>query len=303
MSFSVLIRISFRRRPADPSNAWTSAYCKGIGANSADLAALPELTLPRMQLFEFHDMPWFPDALRLGTTESLRVLAEQVGLAETVAPMLQHTLERTEVRRIVDLCSGSCGPLVALAKGLELESQGIEVVATDRYPSPGAFSSAAKASGGVIRGYSKPVDARRVPESLKGMRTLFNSFHHFPPDEARAILKDAHDNRQPIGIFEITNRSLSRTFGVFPGSVLLALSAAWKGKSAIMQLLSFVVPILPLTFAWDGLVSCLRTYTVEELRGLVRGLDTDYQWRSGRRRTARGFFSVTYLVGRPTHNR
>ena len=258
-----------------------------------------ELTLPRLQLFEFHDMAWFPDTLRLGTTESLRVLAEMVGLAETVAPLVRQTLQQTGTQNIVDLCSGSCGPLVALAKRLEVESRRIDVVATDRFPSPAAFRQASEASGGAIRGYSQPVDARRVPGSLKGMRTLFNAFHHFPADQARAILRDAHDSRQPIGVFEITNRTLGRTLGVFPGSILLALSAAWKGKSRAMQFLSFVLPVLPFTFAWDGLVSCLRTYTVEELRGLARGLDDNYWWKSGRRATAKGAFSVTYLLGTP----
>ncbi len=162
-----------------------------------------ELILPRLQLFEFHDMAWFPPTLRLGTIESLRVLAEMVELAETVAPLVRQTLQQTGTQNIVDLCSGSCGPLVALSKRLELESRRIDVVATDRYPSPAAFRQASEASGGAIRGYSQPVDARRVPGSLKGMRTLFNAFHHFPADEARAILKDAHDSRQPIGVFEI----------------------------------------------------------------------------------------------------
>jgi len=257
-------------------------------------------SLPRLQLFEFHDMPWFPSALRLGTTESLRVFAEQVGLAETLAPIFQEVLEQTEVRRIVDLCSGSCGPLVALVNKLRLEGRGIEVVATDRYPSKLAFRDAAQASGGLIRGCPDPIDARRVPDSLGGMRTLFNAFHHFPPAEARAILRDAQQKRQPIGVFEVTNRSLGRTLGVFPGSVLLAFSAAWSAKSAAVRFFSFVVPIVPLTFAWDGLVSCFRTYTIEELKQLTEGLDEGYEWQAGRRRTAKGMFSVTYLVGKPT---
>lgn len=258
-----------------------------------------KLSLPRLQLFEFHDLPWFPSALRLGTTESLRVFAEQVGLAETLAPIFQQTFEQTEVRRIVDLCSGSCGPLVALVNRLGLERRQIEVVATDRYPSQRAFREAAAASGGVIMGCREPIDARRVPDSLWGMRTLFNAFHHFPPAEARAILRDAQQKRQPIGVFEVTNRSLGRTLGVFPGSVLLALSAAWSAKSTAVRFFSYVVPIMPLTFAWDGLVSCFRTYTIGELKELTEGLDEGYEWQVGRRRTARGMFSVTYLVGKP----
>jgi len=60
--------------------------------------------LPRLQLFEFHDMPWFPSALRLGTTESLRVFAEQVGLAETLAPIFRRRWNR---RKFVGLSTSA----------------------------------------------------------------------------------------------------------------------------------------------------------------------------------------------------
>jgi len=69
-----------------------------------------------------------------------------------------------------------------------------------------------------------------------------------------------------------------------------------------MQLFSFVLPLLPLTFAWDGLVSCFRTYTAQELSGMVAGLDDNYEWRFGQRPTKRGIFSITYLLGTPKAN-
>jgi len=50
---------------------------------------------------------------------------------------------------------------------------------------------------------------------------------------------------------------------------------------------------------WDGFVSCLRSYSVEELRGLVEGKGNGvYRWEIGRV-PSRGLSRVTYLVGLP----
>ena len=56
------------------------------------------------------------------------------------------------------------------------------------------------------------------------------------------------------------------------------------------------MPVLPILIAWDGVVSCLRTYTPDELRRLSAGLD-GFTWETGELRT-RGAI-VTYLIGEP----
>ncbi len=59
---------------------------------------------------------------------------------------------------------------------------------------------------------------------FRGFRTLFNSFHHFTPDDARAILRGAVGARQPIAVFEIPERKLSVVLSTLlaPFMVLLA---------------------------------------------------------------------------------
>jgi len=49
---------------------------------------------------------------------------------------------------------------------------------------------------------------------------------------------------------------------------------------------------------FDGVVSCLRAYSVAELRELVSGLDT-YDWEIGMTRGARSPLHMTYLIGVP----
>jgi len=48
-----------------------------------------------------------------------------------------------------------------------------------------------------------------VPPEFAGVRTMFLSFHHHPPERARAILRDAFDKRIGIAVFEFTARKPS----------------------------------------------------------------------------------------------
>lgn len=50
---------------------------------------------------------------------------------------------------------------------------------------------------------------------------------------------------------------------------------------------------------WDGVVSVLRTYSVEEMEGLAAAADPDgeYRWESGVLTGASG--KIQYLIGTP----
>jgi hypothetical protein len=257
--------------------------------------------LPRLHLFEFHDLPWFPASLRNGITECLRVLSARLRLETLIAPILRDVIQESGAERIVDLCSGSCGPLIPLQRSLAEHGVAVELVVTDKYPNRSAFSRAEQETAGAIRGYLDSVDATRVPDELRGIRTLFNAFHHFPPARAREILKDAHDKRQPIAIFEITDRSFVRTITNFPGSFLLMLAAipVMRPRKPVWWIFGYLPPLLPAAFAWDGLVSCLRSYSLAEFAELTTDLDQGYVWRSGILKIPNHPLRLTYFVGIP----
>jgi len=63
---------------------------------------------------------------------------------------------------------------------------------------------------------------------------------------------------------------------------------------------TYLIPVVPLVSLFDGLVSCLRTYSVAELRELVEGLEADdYQWEIGEVKSKANPIPVTYLIGVP----
>src|SRR5262249_51831627 len=128
-------------------------------------------------------------------------------------------LDESGTTKVVDLCSGAGGPWQKLREACEEEFSGIQISLTDKYPN---LKAIAKVHGGAQNGteskiefLSESVDVRRVPGALAGFRTMFTSFHHFAPEEARAILRDAVENRQGIGIFEVPKRSWRTMLAVF----------------------------------------------------------------------------------------
>jgi hypothetical protein len=57
--------------------------------------------------------------------------------------------------------------------------------------------------------------------------------------------------------------------------------------------------VVPLVSLFDGLVSCLRTYSVQELRQLTEDLGANnYQWDFGELKGV-GPVPITYLIGVP----
>lgn len=238
--------------------------------------------MARVHLVELHDLPWCPQSLRDALTD---FLAFALRLGRTYAPagpLLRRAVQRTGATRVVDLCAGAGGPWPWLAADV-----GVPVVLTDLFPHHGAAL------------YHVPVDARAVPPGLKGFRTLFTSFHHFRPAEARAILADAVRSGQGIAVFEAARR---RPFDI----VLIALT--WLGVLVAAPFIrpfrwsrlfwTYLPPLLPLLGTFDGVVSCLRWYSPRELGALAQEFDS-YDWDIGAVRDPRSPLHMTYLIGVP----
>ncbi len=228
----------------------------------------------RAHLFEFNDQPWLPAFLRDAMTGYLETLSRKMKLHEPMTPIIEAALDRSGAEQIVDLCSGGGGPLLQIRERL---SKPVPVVMTDLFPNAAAFK-ALQAPGVSAR--MTPVDATDVPDDLPGLRTIFNGFHHFQPELARAILEDAHKKRAPIAIIELSERTAANILGapLIPLFTFLLMPFVRPAR-ALPLIFTYLIPILPTLIAWDGLVSHLRVYSPDELKALTAGLDEGgYTW-------------------------
>jgi hypothetical protein len=259
----------------------------------------------RLQLIELHEQSWFPRFLRDEITDTLQYGMNRFGAYSPVAPLLQTVLSSTSIASIIDMCSGGGGPWLDLSRRLqEIAPSSPQIVLTDKYPNLAAFQSASAVSQNHIIFHSAPVDATGVPPELRGFRTMFTSFHHFEPAEARAILQNAVDARQGIGIFEVTRRAPTTMALMFLWALLPFLLTPWIRPFRWSRLLfTYVLPIIPLVLLFDGVVSCLRTYRPHELREIIAKLTAaEYHWDVGERSNSAGRIPIAYLIGYPRAN-
>jgi hypothetical protein len=267
----------------------------------------------RVQFIELHEQPWFPSSLRDDVTDAVQFGFNLMKAYAPIAPLLQSVLDSTangtndrqinDRQSIVDMCSGGGGPWLDLSRKLRCpnaaDSESLQICLTDKYPNLEAFQSISASSDHHITYYPESVDAMNVPHALKGMRTMFTSFHHFSPEDARAILQNAVDAGESVGIFEITRRAPSTIGVIFVGILLLFLHTPRIRPFRWSRLLwTYLIPIIPLVLLFDGVVSCLRTYQPQELREIVEKLTScQYNWEIGELAGRRA--PVTYLIGYP----
>ncbi|MDA0946818.1 MAG: hypothetical protein O2791_07145 [Bacteroidetes bacterium] len=252
-----------------------------------------------MHLFEFEDQRWLPASLRNFMTDFLSFLANKTQMYRPIIPTLERGIRASKTSQIVDLGSGGGGGLMWIASELNRESERVRIVMTDWYPHVQAFQrSSAQAPG--LDFVEQPVDARAVPRELKGLRTLFLSFHHFREDDACGILQDAIHAGQPVAIFEAQDRSLVSLLAMAFSPITLLLCTPWiRPWNGWRLLFTYLIPILPMLVMWDGVVSSLRTYSESELRDLVDRCEgsSSYDWDIRKVKSGPGF--VLQLLGTP----
>jgi len=260
----------------------------------------------RIQFFEFHELAGFPKVLRDLVTDFLSSFASLLKPYGVVAELLADAVAQSGAEKIIDLCSGAAAPILTVQHKLDARNKPITVSISDKFPNSAAFAQIERQASGRVTPVYDSIDATSVPEEMRGFRTIFTAFHHFPQKEAREILADAREKGQGIGIFEYTERS--------PAWVLYLLTipaVVWICSLGIRPLswqrlvFTYLIPLIPLFVCFDGAISCLRTYSPAELQALVDEIEADfsaegerYEWQVGQIRSMY-IFRITYLLGCP----
>jgi hypothetical protein len=249
--------------------------------------------------FEIHEQPWFPRFLRDQITDALQFVLEFGDIYKPIFPRLRAALAESASRTVVDLCSGAGGPWISLRARFEHEAGlPLDILLTDKFPHAGSVRGAGAGGESRIHFHPDSVDATHVPENLKGFRTIFTSFHHFNPVQARAVLQDAVANRQSIAIFEATGRGpltlLSLLLVPIATLLLLPFQRPLRWSSLIW---TYIIPVIPFVIFFDGFISCMRAHSLEDLAELTRGLPENYKWIWGEDRSGRLPIPITYLIG------
>lgn len=253
--------------------------------------------MSRIHLFEFEDQQWFPSFLRNYGTDFLQFLANQAKMFKPIVPMLEKALKKSNTTHMVDLASGGGGGLIWLSEELKKSVPNLKITLTDYYPNIPAFEYT-RQQADHFEFRSESVDARKVPEDLKGLRTQFLSLHHFKPDDARGILQNAVNSGSSIAIFEGQERSLPSIIAMLFSPLSVIFTTPFIRPFKLGRIIfTYLIPIVPLFVLWDGVVSALRTYSVKEMEALVDSLENKdrFDWEIGKVKSGPGV--VLYLIG------
>ena len=256
--------------------------------------------MKRRHLVELADLFWWPRVFRDAATDYL-VTAIRLGRTyEKLVPKLANAIRRSGATQVTDLCSGGGGPWPELLPALRAIGVDVPVCLTDKYPNVSALSRVAATTPG-IQFEPTPVSATDVPPQLTGFRTLFTAFHHFRPADAQAILAAAVRDRQGIAIAECLSRTPA-------GLAMMPLVpfAVWFLTPVIRPFRwsrlfwTYLVPVIPVAVLFDGVVSCLRMYTPDELLAMARAVSGEqYEWEAGVEYPAGSPVPISYLIGIP----
>ena len=266
--------------------------------------------MKRIQLFEFEDFNWFPTNIRSYMTNLIVQLQRKLGIGEVLANLIAEIIKDKNISQIVDVGSGSGGVMPEVIKMIhEVHGlSGIKLLMTDLYPNPEMVKKYKTQNAESISYHDISVDATNIATAPTGLKTMVNSFHHMPPKEARNILVSAQENRQPLLIYEMgeNNIPLLIWWLLLPISLIVVIIMVLFMTPSVKPLtwqqivFTYLIPIIPVCFAWDGQASLPRMYTFKDLDVLLDGLGTsNYRWKKGRAKKSNGKKQGTYLMGVP----
>jgi hypothetical protein len=256
----------------------------------------------RIHFIEIEDQIWCPKALRDGVTDFIQHIVGVYGLYKPIVPRLADALFHSKQIAVVDLCSGGAGPWLSILEDLQkAKHNSITLTLTDLYPNLRTFRAIQAHAPQNISFCDQPVNATQVPKNLTGFRTLFSSFHHLKPEQAQAVLQNAVNAKTGIAAFESTQRHPLLLLYMLITPLLVWLNTPFIRPFRWSRLfLTYIIPLIPLIVMFDGFVSCLRTYTVEELQIMTKQLNApDYHWEIGIEHIGFLPIGVTYLIGYP----
>jgi hypothetical protein len=216
-----------------------------------------------MFLFEFNDAPWLSWGLRRTLFEIMEVCNTRFRRFDReVARQALVFAKANHLTTIVEMGAGHAPVTRAIA---ELEgTDGITVTPCDLLPQQAVYAGLQARFPGVVRPRYDPVDLTHVNQWPPGtLLIVASSFHHVPFKNRRNAIHVLTESADRVAVFEPIRRSafsLALTQAAIVPCLLLPLVLIDRPGSVRRVLTCWLVPIAPLMFLWDAMVSCLRCW-------------------------------------------
>ena len=268
--------------------------------------------MKRIELFEFEDFNWLPSSIRTGATNLIMVLHRMVGTSEVLANLLLHVKSKVDFNQIVDLGSGSGGPMLETIQKVNEKlssNEQIRLLLTDLYPNAKKVNAINELNLPNVKYHPESLNALKLKEAPTGLKTMIASFHHMKPEVAQQILQKAEKNKQPILIYELAQNNIPVLLWwlFLPISLLILIIMSlfmtpFVKPLKLQQLFfTYLLPLIPLVYAWDGQASLMRTYTFKDIEELLGNRNNvDFVWEIADAKKENGKKAGYYILGYPS---
>lgn len=216
-----------------------------------------------MFLFEFNDSPWLNWWFRQTLFEIMEVCNTKFRrFDKEVAREALAIAKANHLTTIVEMGAGHAPVTRALA---DLEgSEGITLTPCDLLPQQAVYTELKAGFPGKVQPRYDSVDLARVNEWPAGtLLVVASSFHHIPFGSRRQAIRSLTGSADRVAVFEPIRRSalsMGLTLTAIVPCLLLPLVLMNRPGGIRRVVTCWVVPVAPLMFLWDAMVSCLRCW-------------------------------------------
>jgi hypothetical protein len=221
--------------------------------------------MKRVFAFEFGDQKWVPKIFRRQLHELLQF---QVGLFyQALLPLLKNWIVENKIDQLTDLASGTGGPWHKFLPLIQKEKPNFSLQLSDINP----------IKNSAIPFIKHSVDLNNPSSWPAGALSIFTAFHHLKKEQIHYLLSKAVEENRPLFIAEFTERSSKRVLGM-----LFSFIAVWVHSPSVKPftftrfLFTYLLPVVPLIYLWDGAVSHLRSFSDQELEQFCTKHSTDH---------------------------
>lgn len=225
---------------------------------------------------ELEDQDWFPGWMRSYQMDFLGYLSKFLGIYRPTSKIL----DSFSPKKVLDLASGN-GMAAELAYGYTKWTD-FEFYLSDKYNS--------------IQREILELDILNSPLPGASLYTMFNSLHHFKPEELKILVNQILKSGNRFAFFEPLQPNILTALKVLLSTLILPffLVPFMRPFRWDRILMTYIIPIGPIICLYDGLVSVWKSYSTQELDKIVMSLKNP-ELKTGL--TKSFLANITYISG------
>lgn len=265
-------------------------------------------SMKRLELFEFEDYQWLPKSFRSGMTNLIMVFHKMLGTSEVLGDLILEIHKTQPFDQIVDIGSGSGGAMINTISKINNSSQlSIQLLLTDKYPDPKVVANINSQNIPNVSYQSESLNAKNIEDAPSGLKTMIASFHHMSPTIAKEILNSAEKSKETFLVYEIAKNNIPviAWWLLLPISLTILILMSLVMTPFVKPLrfsqlfFTYIIPVIPLLYAWDGQASLMRTYTFKDIDELIgENKNVDYIWKIAEAKNRNGKTAGYYIFGK-----